>query len=86
MCGFEAEWALDYYWVWPERISCGVGNAVMQHAKELIWRSKAETMTVISDPNAEGFYLKKGFEKVGMHPSKPNGRIPPVLSLRKEWL
>ena len=77
---------LDYFWVLPEKIGFGVGKAMMQHAKGVFSDSQAETMRVISDPNAEEFYSKMGFKKVGMHPSTPKGRVLPVLSLHKDWL
>ena len=74
---------LDSFWVLPGAIGNGVGAAMMQHAKKLFSESQAETMTVISDPNAKGFYLKMGFEKVGMHPSKIEGRVLPVLTFSR---
>jgi hypothetical protein len=52
---------------------------MMRHAKNKLRQSRAETLTVISDPHAEGFYLKIGFEKTGIHPSKSEGRFLPVL-------
>ena len=79
MCCPEAAWELDYFWVLPEVMSRGVGAAMMRHAKRRLIQSRAETLAVISDPHAEGFYLKMGFEKTGMHPSKPEGRFLPVL-------
>jgi GNAT superfamily N-acetyltransferase len=75
---------LDYIWVLPEKMGCGVGTAMMRHAKGVFSNSPAETMTVISDPNAEGFYLKMGFEKRGMHPSRPQGRMLRVFSLGRK--
>lgn len=76
----EAVCELDYIWVLPEKIGCGVGTAMMQHAKGVFSNSQAETMMVISDPNAEGFYLSMGFEKRGMHPSRPQGRMLRIFS------
>ena len=78
--------ALDYFWVLPEKIGREVGTAMMRHAKGLFSNSQAEAMIVISDPNAEGFYLKMGYEKVGMHPSIPEGRFIPILTFTKEIL
>lgn len=79
----ETSCELDYLWVLPEKMGCGVGSAMVRHAQRLFSQSHAETMTVIADPHAEGFYLKMGFEKVGMHPSQPKGRRLPVLAIRK---
>ena len=70
---------LDYLWVLPENIGCGTGAAMMQHAKGMFTRSQAETIRVISDPNAEAFYLKMGFERAGLHPTRPKGRFIPIL-------
>ena len=82
----EKDWELDYFWVLPEKMGCGVGTAMMQHAKGLFYSSQAETLSVISDPHAEPFYLKMGFQKVGTHPSTPKGRILPMLAFRRQWL
>lgn len=75
----EGAWELDYFWVLPEVMNRGIGAAMMRHAKSRLLKSPAEILIVISDPHAEGFYLKMGFEKTGMHPSKPEDRFLPVL-------
>jgi hypothetical protein len=40
---------------------------------------KWPTLKVIADPNAEAFYCKLGFRRIGDHPSVPAGRQLPVL-------
>jgi hypothetical protein len=40
------------------------------------------TSTVPSDPNAQGFYVKMGAQRVGEVPSRPPGRTLPLLVLR----
>ena len=82
----EEDCELDYFWVLPEVMGHGVGSAMMQHAKDFLLKSQHKTMTVISDPHAEGFYVKMGFEKIGMHPSKPKGRHIPILAFVKRRL
>ena len=79
----ETSCELDYLWVLPENIGCGVGAAMMQHAKGLFSTSQSETITVMSDPNAEEFYLKMGFARVGMHPTRPKGRFIPMLAFAR---
>ena len=84
LCHSEAACEIDYFWVLPEAIGKGVGAAMMRHAKDLLLNSQADFMRVISDPHAEGFYLKMGFEKIGMHPSRPKGRMLPILTFSKK--
>lgn len=82
----QTAWELAYFWVLPEKMGRGVGRTMMQHAMGLFLKSQAETITVVSDPHAAGFYLKMGFEKVGMLPSMPEGRTLPILMFSKETL
>lgn len=81
-CGPQI-WEIDYFWVRPDMIGKGVGSAMLSHARERFQASGAGSLKVISDPNAAAFYRKKGFKPAGEHPSKPEGRILPVLSLEK---
>lgn len=70
---------VDFCWVLPEAIGQGVGrtlvNDAFERAADLGWA----TLKVIADPNAEGFYSKLGFRRIGEYPSVPKGRQLPVL-------
>jgi GNAT superfamily N-acetyltransferase len=70
---------LDYCWVVPEATGHGVGRSLVLRALRLAGELHWPTLRVIADPNAEGFYRRLGFRRIGNHPSVPDGRRLPVL-------
>lgn len=78
----ESGWSLDYCWVRPEMIGRGIGRRLLAHAKEEMKQAGIGKLTVVTDPNAEGFYKKMGFERVGEYPSRPEGRMLPLMQYR----
>ncbi len=71
---------LDYMFVEPDAIGKGVGRALWQHAVETARALGHETLIVVSDPNAEGFYRRMGARPAGARPSDAEpGRVLPVL-------
>jgi GNAT superfamily N-acetyltransferase len=70
---------LDYCWVLPDAAGRGIGRALILQAFRLAAESRSLTLKVVADPNAEGFYCKMGFRRIGDRPSVPNGRRLPVL-------
>ena len=86
-CAVSAErgecW-LDNCWVLPEAAASGIGRALVGRALRHAAGLSSPTLRVISDPNAEGFYLKLGFRRIGDHPSEPVGRRLPVLEVKVE--
>jgi GNAT superfamily N-acetyltransferase len=73
---------LDYLFVEPELIGRGVGRALWTHAIAGARRLGHRALIVVSDPNAEGFYLKMGCRRIGTRPSElENGRQLPLLRL-----
>ena len=74
----EQYW-LDYCWVLPEAARRGIGRALVREAFRLAATLKARTIRVVADPNAEGFYCRLGFRRIGERPSLPHGRRLPVL-------
>lgn len=70
---------VDYCWVLPEAIGRGTGRALIHEAFRLAAELGASTLKVVADPNAEEFYRKLGFRRVGERPSVPKGRRLPVL-------
>jgi len=56
---------LDHLWVLPELIGKGVGRQLLNHAIERAAVIGAQRIEIVSDPNAEGFYLKAGAKKIG---------------------
>ena len=73
------EYWIDYCWVLPEATRLGIGRALVHHAFRLVAELRASTVKVVADPNAEGFYCKLGFRRIGDCPSLPIGRRLPVL-------
>jgi GNAT superfamily N-acetyltransferase len=73
------EYWLDYCWVLPEAAGRGVGRALVIRAFRLAADLKVSTLKVAADPNAEGFYCRLGFRRIGDRASVPNGRRLPVL-------
>lgn len=58
-------WWLRRHWVLPEYIGAGIGQLLFLHACELAETVGAEKLHILSDPNAESFYLHMGAERVG---------------------
>src|SRR5262245_47295654 len=83
--GFEPEAegiGLDYLFVEPDLIGRGLGRALWNHAVATARRLGHGALMVVSDPNAEGFYLKMGCRRIGTRPSELEaGRQLPLLRL-----
>lgn len=83
--GFEPETdgiGLDYLFVEPDLIGRGVGRTLWQHAVATARHLGHSALIVVSDPNAEGFYLKMGCQRVGSRPSElETSRQLPLLRL-----
>lgn len=62
----------------PEAIGTGLGRTLWEHAVTAARRAGFRTLTVESDPHAEGFYLRMGAERTGEREVAP-GRLLPVL-------
>jgi len=81
--GFEPEGAgvgLDYLFVETDLVGRGIGRALWRHAVDTARRLGHPALIVVSDPNAEGFYLKMGCRRIGTRPSElETGRRLPLL-------
>jgi GNAT superfamily N-acetyltransferase len=73
---------LDYMFVEPEFVGRGVGRALMDHAVAQARELGHESLTIVADPNAEGFYVRLGAQRVGTQASDvgPERQLP-VLRL-----
>lgn len=61
----EQKWWIRHLWVVPEYIGTGLGGELFLHACEMAETVGADELNIITDPNAEAFYLHMGAEKVG---------------------
>ena len=81
--GFEPEAGgvgLDYLFVETDLVGRGVGRALWRHAVDTARALGHPTLIVVSDPNAEGFYVKMGCRHIGTRPSElENARQLPLL-------
>ncbi|MFZ5792268.1 MAG: GNAT family N-acetyltransferase [Pseudomonadota bacterium] len=69
---------LDTLFVEPGAIGQGIGRALWHHALKTARRLGYDTLMVVSDPNAAGFYLKMGCRPAGAWPSEiePGRNLP----------
>ncbi len=71
---------VDHCWVLPQYMGQGYGAKLLAHALSED-KFMDETFTVLSDPNAHGFYQKFGFETIEMVASQPEGRQLPLMRM-----
>lgn len=72
---------LEHMWVDPYHIGAGVGRLLFDHAARTVQAMGGSVLRIVSDPHAEGFYLRMGAQRVGAVPSKPEGRLLPLLTV-----
>ena len=65
---------LDHLWVLPEWMGKGIGRRLLAHALDRARVLNIATVEIVSDPNAEAFYLKAGARKIGEVPSAIEGQ------------
>ena len=70
---------LDHLWLLPKAIGKGFGNLVFEKIQSECKILNITEFYITSDPDAEGFYLKKGALKVGEVYSEPQKRMLPKL-------
>jgi N-acetylglutamate synthase-like GNAT family acetyltransferase len=70
---------LDHLWLLPAAIGKGFGNQVFEQIVIECNKLEISSFFIISDPDAEGFYLKKGALKVGECYSEAQKRMLPKL-------
>ncbi|MFG1912495.1 GNAT family N-acetyltransferase [Kribbella sp. NPDC048928] len=62
----------------PAAIGTGLGRMLWNHAVASAHSAGFRTLTLDSDPHAEGFYLHMGAERIGDRTVAP-GRVLPIL-------
>jgi GNAT superfamily N-acetyltransferase len=82
--GFRREgsrWHLEHFWLAPEHIGRGLGRALFADALREARRLGISRFQIKADPNAEGFYLRMGAQRVGEERYVLLGKFPRVLPL-----
>ena len=71
---------LDHFWVRPDGMGRGVGRAMFWRARDEALRRGMRTIFIVSDPNAEEFYLRMGATRTGeVPPCSGDGGFLPTL-------
>ena len=77
--GEAPEMELSRMMIEPDMIGQGYGRVLWNHAVETAHGLGVREITIDSDPNAEGFYLRMGAKTVGQHewapPMLPNWHV-----------
>ncbi|MDR7371596.1 GNAT family N-acetyltransferase [Flavobacterium aquidurense] len=72
---------LDNLFISPEYIGKGLGRIAMNHFLMIARKLGINTITLNADPNAETFYTKFDFVKVGQITTKIKDRYLPIMEL-----
>jgi N-acetylglutamate synthase-like GNAT family acetyltransferase len=72
---------LEDLWIEPDVMGRGLGRRLFYEGLDLARAAGARTLSIVSDPNAEEFYLRMGARRVDLVPSRPDGRTLPRLEL-----
>jgi GNAT superfamily N-acetyltransferase len=72
---------LEHLWLDPSLIGGGLGRQLFEHAVQAARALEAPELLIEADPNAEGFYLHMGAQRVGETVSLVTGaeRVLPQL-------
>ncbi|MFD1604282.1 GNAT family N-acetyltransferase [Flavobacterium artemisiae] len=73
---------LDNLFVLPEYIGKGFGSFLMNDFLERIRNEKYEKVILDSEPNAEQFYQKIGFIKIGEFETSIKNRFMPIMEMK----
>lgn len=75
----SGETVLSDFWIDAPAIGNGYGRAMWRHAVKRARANAYRSFLIHSDPNAEGFYLHMGAERVGTRIAPESGREVPLL-------
>ncbi len=81
VCEGAEGYDLEHLWVRPSHMGRGIGTQLLARARNHLGSLGATSLRIVSDPNAERFYLKAGARRVGEVDSTPSGRRLPLLEL-----
>nr|WP_315151969.1 GNAT family N-acetyltransferase [uncultured Flavobacterium sp.] len=72
---------LDNLFILPEYIGKGLGKYLMTDFINRMKNGKFKKITLDSEPNAESFYLKLGFKKIGEFETSIKNRFMPIMEM-----
>ena len=72
---------LDNLFVLPEYIGKGFGKYLVNDFLTRMRNQKIKKIILDSDPNAEEFYLKIGFKKIGQFETSIKNRFMPIMEM-----
>ncbi|HKO76105.1 MAG TPA: GNAT family N-acetyltransferase, partial [Flavobacterium sp.] len=72
---------LDNLFILPEYIGKGFGKYLMNDFLNRMKEEKFNKITLDSEPNAESFYLKFGFKKIGEFETSIKNRFMPIMEI-----
>ena len=78
----EKEIELDNLFILPEYIGKGLGKYLVLDFLNRIKDQKAERIILDSEPNAESFYSKMGFVKIGEFETSIKNRFMPIMEMK----
>ena len=73
---------LDKLFVLPEFIGKGYGKLLMNDFLEKMKHQKIDRITLDAEPNAEKFYQKLGFTKIGEFETSIKNRFMPIMEMK----
>ena len=73
---------LDNLFVLPEYIGKGYGKLLMNDFLEKMKHQKIDRITLDAEPNAEKFYQKLGFTKIGEFETSIKNRFMPIMEMK----
>ena len=75
---------LDNLFILPEYIGKGFGKLLMNDFLDRIRKENTKKIILNSEPNAEKFYSKIGFQKIGEFETSIKNRFMPIMELKIE--
>ena len=81
VAGDDGAVELEHLFVDPDHFGEGIGSLLLERALQQGRRHGAESVIILSDPQAADFYLRKGARVVDQHQSSIPGRSIPVLEM-----
>lgn len=72
---------LEHMFILPGFIGKGIGTKLFDHLKTICTENRISRISILSDPNARGFYEKMGCRYVKEYPSSIPHRTTPLLIL-----